>query len=630
MLVFIETETQLRYVAKEYPATQVVVMTPCADYMAQNLGIDVISIEDLCNEADLLPISEEIINTVEDMCDYADKMSQTIIKSRYANRILSLRAYFHFIKQNFDSYVIRIEQIALAIEQLSPKTVLIFEPTPFRQVGLSVQDKPVLGLTTQLVPLVAKSKGIPIVEIGLQSTKVERATTNSLPVVPSNSVSWAHRIKNIPIFLDKYLKQFRLEKPLTDAPLLLHSLYSDLGSGIVDQWTASGGYAFGLSEWLNKFGSPNPTDQMCAQGERLWKRLSNDLSVRSLVSYKGIKLWPFFEGILEQIFRVHYPKLLAEIKLGKKAFRSGSMALLSGGIVGSNYIFGRICHRYRIPFFSYHFSGFTGFSILPTHERYDLAECDFFICGGSGAMEGLRAPPPQARWRTGVKRAVPIPTGLPWLQDEMKNYRQPRVFGNKQVRRIMVILSALVGDCRYLGYTFIPEIENSRSMFRVVKRLLEEEIEIVIKQPLKNRYPQQTHPVVLWLESNEFSNVVFADDVDLMECLNLADAFVMESPSTPLLKLATTRVPILLNVDRRYYLLVSRARELLQRRCAVFAEDMESFMLGLEEFLTIHVKNGLPVSGDVDDTFLHEFGIGSDNNSSENVVSFVREKIDNH
>ena len=62
----------------------------------------------------------------------------------------------------------------------------------------------------------------------------------------------------------------------------------------------------------------------------------------------------------------------------------------------------------------------------------------------------------------------------------------------------------------------------------------------------------------------------------------------------------------------------------------VFAEDTESFMLGLEEFLTVHVKNGQPVSGDVDDTFLHEFGIGSDNNSSENVVNFVREKIDNH
>ena len=62
----------------------------------------------------------------------------------------------------------------------------------------------------------------------------------------------------------------------------------------------------------------------------------------------------------------------------------------------------------------------------------------------------------------------------------------------------------------------------------------------------------------------------------------------------------------------------------------VFAEDTESFMLGLEEFLTVHVKNGQPVSGDVDDTFLHEFAIGSNNIPFENIGIFVREKINNY
>jgi hypothetical protein len=221
VLVFIETETQLRYVAKDYPGTQIVVMTPGADYAAKNLGIDVISIEDLCNEADLLPISEEIINTVEDLCDYVDKISQTIIKSRYANRILSLRAFFHFIKQNFDSYVIRIEQIAMAIEKLSPQTVLIFEPTPFRQVGLSVQDKPILGLTTQLVPLLAKSKGIPMLELGLPSAKVEHNVTNLPPAISSNDVSSAHR-------LTEYVPSYRKFHGLKNIRNFVSHLYGNL------------------------------------------------------------------------------------------------------------------------------------------------------------------------------------------------------------------------------------------------------------------------------------------------------------------------------------------------------------------------------------------------------------------
>ena len=74
-------------------------------------------------------------------------------------------------------------------------------------------------------------------------------------------------------------------------------------------------------------------------------------------------------------------------------------------------------------------------------------------------------------------------------------------------------------------------------------------------------------------------------------------------------------------------MLDSRARELLKRRCAVFAEDIESFMLGLEEFLKIHIRNGEPVSGDVDDAFLYEFGLGSDDFPSENIVKYIRDKI---
>ena len=108
MLVFIETETQLHDVSAEYPDIQVVVITSGADYSARQLGIKVTSIEDLCDEANLLPISEEIINTVENMCDYVDSVSRKFIRSAYANEILSLREFFHFLKQNIDRFVIRV------------------------------------------------------------------------------------------------------------------------------------------------------------------------------------------------------------------------------------------------------------------------------------------------------------------------------------------------------------------------------------------------------------------------------------------------------------------------------------------------------------------------------------------
>ena len=225
---------------------------------------------------------------------------------------------------------------------------------------------------------------------------------------------------------------------------------------IVDDWKASGGRSYQITEWLDHFGNSIPTQQMQEQCQSLWHQLSNDLNFQQKFSYKGINLWDFFEGIFLQIFCLHYPNLLSEIKRANRAFKYGRIAVISGGMVGSNYVYGKICQKFKKPFFSHHYSGFIGVSILPTHERYDLAECDFLICGGRGAMEALREPSPQSRWRTGVKRAVPAPTGLPWLKEDMDKYRQPRIFGNKEVKRIMVVLSALVGDCRYLGYIFTP------------------------------------------------------------------------------------------------------------------------------------------------------------------------------
>ena len=120
---------------------------------------------------------------------------------------------------------------------------------------------------------------------------------------------------------------------------------------------------------------------------------------------------------------------------------------------------------------------------------------------------------------------------------------------------------------------------------------------------------------------------VFADDTELMECINLADAFITDSPSTPLMKLVATRLPILLWVDRKHYLLVSRAKELLEQRCVVFAEDPDSFMLGFDRFLETHVKARVPISGDVDDRFLYEFGLGDGSNPAKNIVNLMLEQI---
>ena len=88
-----------------------------------------------------------MIDRVEALSEYVDRKARYFIKYRYAKKILSLRAFFHFIKQNLDSFVIRIEQVLRTIEALSPDSILILPAPTYNGLnGITVLDKPVLGL----------------------------------------------------------------------------------------------------------------------------------------------------------------------------------------------------------------------------------------------------------------------------------------------------------------------------------------------------------------------------------------------------------------------------------------------------------------------------------------------------
>ena len=104
------------------------------------------------------------------------------------------------------------------------------------------------------------------------------------------------------------------------------------------------------------------------------------------------------------------------------------------------------------------------------------------------------------------------------------------------------------------------------------------------------------------------------------------DAFLLESPSTPLPHITATRSALLLYIDRDVYRLVPAARELLARRCAVLGDSEEEFFEGLERWLG-HVRAGNEFSGgSVDDGFLENVCTGSGQPSSAaRMVSFLRD-----
>ena len=69
-------------------------------------------------------------------------------------------------------------------------------------------------------------------------------------------------------------------------------------------------------------------------------------------------------------------------------------------------------------------------------------------------------------------------------------------------------MSALLGDNCYIGYIFHPEIWLWRFQCDLVRFFAKfTDIELILKPPLIERYPQITNPIFNYLKEQCFSNV---------------------------------------------------------------------------------------------------------------------------
>jgi hypothetical protein len=617
-----ETPAQARCASILAPQAAIVALSPAADYWCEQAGRPAISIETLCAETDLYPLGEANIGRIEALSDRVDSLADRFLGRFPEQRDLSLRAFFHFLKANCDGIVIRIEQVWRAIDALKPRRLGAFQMPAYEVTGITSFDKPAWGLASRLVPPIARVHGTPIewLEASEQDAQghgeaVTRRAARS-PSLPS-------RIAGL---LRLLVSRHQGVSALPDAPLLLHALFGDLGVSIIERWKARGFRAAILSEFLAQ--NDVASDQAWQDAaQELWSAVKNDEVVRGLLSHRGVEFSEWLAPQLGRIILERYPAMLAASRRAERHFPGLQRSLIvAGGIVDTHYVIARAARRWNIPFVSHHYGGFVGFSLLPMHERYDLAECDYFLCGGLGSRDTLREPSPLSRWNPKVRRARPVAVGLPWLDAEYRSQRRGRM--RRPGRRVMVVVNAIVGDCRYLGYVFPPEIAYWRFKRRVISELTRLGMEVIVKLPLSGRYPQHAPPLETWLSERNRAAVEIIRDVPLQDCLDRADAFVLESPSTPLLHVVATDKPLLLYVDRTVYRLVPTARELLRERCALFAESKEEFFAQLPRWAAhFPSRKAYPV----DDRFLVKFLLGkTSSRAAERTARFLERVATGH
>lgn len=622
---------------------QIIAVTPEVDYLAKESGCPYVTIEDFFYWDQINKLGEENIDIAEQFCEEMDKIIHSVAYNLPGGDLVSFRALFHPFKGFLDSMTLRMVPVESIFNYIQPSLAVCFPQREYKIKGPNLLDKPTASLTSRIVPIVAKTNHCKIEWLENDGMNVDHDKTPSdetgfskLDNLNFNRAELDHKID---LFKQALQNDKSSEALVTDRLLLFSNEGLDnFTSKIVTLWTQRKGTEYiniGALSSANINIDKTITNSIHRDlGQLLWHNVHRNSVIRKLFNIRQIDRYPLIEPLLHLLIVNELPRLLIQASIVERNIGNLRKAVvLTGGMIDINSLIAKACDKNKIPIVSTHRGGFVGYCRMPFHERYELADADYFICGGPGATETFEKPSPMTRWRPERKRARPVTLGSAWIDELVTEYRKEIPPSEnihteapsdrlRKRKSIMYVMSALLGDNCYIGYIFHPEIWLWRFQFELVNYLAKfPDIDILLKPPISDRYPQIPNPIFEWLEKQNIPNVrIISEDIALEKIIDLADAFIIDSPSTPLWPLTATEKPFLTYIDKSFFRLVPKASELLKKR-ALFADNKDEFFEKLSVFLQ---SQNWSLDKPVNDEFLSHYGTYlSDGRSDERVTEFL-------
>lgn len=632
-LSFIESKKELaealRILDENKDGLQIILVTPESVYEAEKRNMYFPTIDDFFSKEEMNVCGDENIRIAENLLSDLDEILHSSGIKIKNNELVSFKAFFHYVKSFLDCISYRTLPVFKIFNRFQPSTLICPELSPYKVKSVYHFHKPVHSLTNHIAYLLAKTKGCEI-----RFIKCAEATPDDLSAIfpPSEKQQIRKGLylhKAIPLI--RYLKNlaknglYKPKKSGCNGPLLMTSVFEDLGNEIQKEWDK-----FGTSMNLSSFYAPAAIEKdfYCAQKKisELWEKVRLNSSFKRYFIYNDVDLFTIAEDFFRHLFFTETADLLAcssVLDSELKKIKNKKRIILTGGIVGRNHLLAKYASNLKIPFVSYHYGGFLGYSYLPIHERFDLAEVDYFICGGHGSAKTFRHPSPWTFWNDEVKRAEPVATGLPWIEQLIKNEREVSNKEKKNTNKkytVMYVASALVGDNHYLGYVYPSDIWQWRLQKKMIETVKEfPSVHFLFKAPLRARYPQPENPIFDHIKDINTDNIEVMPDIPLKEVLDEADLFILDSPSTPLLHVLATTKPFILYADSQIFKFIPEAAIELRKR-GIFCGNEDDFFKAFKEQLTI-----CPGDNDlVNDDFLKAYATHlQDGDSSKRIVQFL-------
>ncbi|KHE90624.1 MAG: hypothetical protein SCABRO_03632 [Candidatus Scalindua brodae] len=256
--------------------------------------------------------------------------------------------------------------------------------------------------------------------------------------------------------------------------------------------------------------------------------------------------------------------------------------------------------------------GSMGYFKTPIIKYMDYIGTDYTFTYGSGVADFFLQ---EFKDNSMVDIAVPIPVGNPILKELFVKCRRKPLRSNKLRRQALYVDTHFISNLFYFGWNCYPNIWYSRLQRRLVDVFKGfQNIKLYIKP-----YPSQLieNPLIKYINDNDINNVIFLPhNVDMVEFIDMTDLFIIDFPTTSLLKMVCSRKPIIAYYNPDYFKLSLEARKLLEKR-AELCNTEDGYFTTIEKYCK---DLDWSESENPDDEFLFRYGICGENIDTEKMV----------
>lgn len=355
-------------------------------------------------------------------------------------------------------------------------------------------------------------------------------------------------------------------------------------------------------------------NQMSAAAGDLWRELSQDDEVRAYLTWNGIAFGAVVETRLRYVFTTLLVEAVARYLSAREAIRQVRPAVI---------LFSHIVHHWqhamiaaarqaRVPVVGYQHGAF-GERLAPILYYTECREPDYVLVYGEGVKRFIE--------QTYQEAAVPIAVGSPQL-DRLARTRTRRQaealrrrWGLDPARPVVVYCATQVYGHKFYSSYCYPKSDSE--YFAVQARIVTvfrdfPDVQLIVKEHPKTA---GSFPLQAFVRAQGLANCRFLKEEPLEELLGVADAFILDSPTTTFLEILTTDKPVLVFND--WFRWSEEALAALKAR-AGFSADLDEFEAMLRRYLSEGTAPGEPAS----DVFLRGFGSHlGDGRSTERAVA---------